>query len=84
MSHTKRHVARPRPGPDWVVQDVRPYASWREGMTECAACGADVDLTGAHYGMELLRPDATGEKRSVERERFVFCSARCVDVWCRD
>jgi endogenous inhibitor of DNA gyrase (YacG/DUF329 family) len=53
-------------------------------MTECAACGADVDLTGAHYGMELLRPDATGEKRSVERERFVFCSARCVDVWRRD
>ena len=84
MSHTKRHVARPRPGPDWVVQDVRPDDHWREGTDECAACGAAVDLDGDHYGMELLRPLPAGEKRGFERERFVFCSGQCVEVWSRD
>jgi hypothetical protein len=84
MSHTKRRVSRPRPGPDWVVQDVRPYASWCEGTEECAACGADVDLRGDHYGMELLRPLSTGGKLGLERERFVFCSERCVADWRHD
>jgi hypothetical protein len=81
MSHTKRRLSRPRPGPDWVVQDVRPYAGWRAGIDECATCGAAVDLDGAHYGMELLRHRPTEGKRGIDRERFVFCSARCVDTW---
>jgi hypothetical protein len=34
--------------------------------------------------MELLRPLPAGEKRGFERERFVFCSGRCVEVWSRD
>jgi hypothetical protein len=84
MSHTERPISRPRPGPDWVVQDVRPCTAWREGTDECAACGADVNLSGDHYGMELLRQLPTGGKRGLERERFVFCSERCVDAWQRD
>jgi hypothetical protein len=83
MSHTKRHLTRPRPGPDWVVQDVTRYASWREGVDECAACGADVDLSDDHVGMELLRvnSDRAAGKRGLERERFAFCSMACADRW---
>jgi hypothetical protein len=84
MSQTKRRVARPPPGPGWIVQDVRVYDSWREGTDECAACGAPVDLRDEHHGMELLRPLPTGEKRGLERERFVFCSEDCVHVWQED
>lgn len=81
MSHTKRHVSRPRPGPDWVVQDVRAYAYWRAGVDDCATCGVDVALDDDHYGMELLRHRPTTGKLGLERERFVFCSQECVDAW---
>jgi hypothetical protein len=83
MSHTKRHVSRPLPGPDWVVQDVRSYDYWRRGADDCAACGVDVALDEGHYGMELLRrrPARAEGKLGLERERFVFCSRECVDAW---
>lgn len=81
MSHTKRHVSRPRPGPEWVVQDVSAYAHWRAGVDECAACGIDVALDDDHYGMELFRHRPTQGKLGLERERFVFCSQACVDNW---
>jgi endogenous inhibitor of DNA gyrase (YacG/DUF329 family) len=64
-----------------VVQDVRRVDRWREGADECAACGATVDLNDHHHGMELLRRLPDGRKRGIERERFVFCSERCVTHW---
>jgi hypothetical protein len=84
MSHTKRRSTTTRLGPDWVVQDVRRYATWHEGFDVCAACGTDVDLGGAHHGMELLRTLQGEGKRGVERERLVFCAATCVAEWRRD
>lgn len=81
MSHTTPSVSRPRPGPDWVVQDVRRVDRWQEGTDECAACGITVDLNADHHGMELFRPLPDGGKRGFERERFVFCSERCVAAW---
>jgi hypothetical protein len=84
MSHTTRAPSRPRPGPDWVVQDVRPYTYWCDGVDTCATCGVDVDLRGDHFGMELIRHLPAGTKRGVERERFTFCSRRCVDEWRHD
>jgi hypothetical protein len=84
MSRIEHPPSRPRPGPDWVVQDVRPYAYWRDGVDTCATCGVDVDLGSDHFGMELLHHLQTGAKRGVERERFAFCSQSCVDAWLRD
>jgi hypothetical protein len=81
MSHTKRHVSRPPPGPDWVVQDVRSYDYWRPGVVDCATCGVDVALDDGHYGMELFRRRPGRGKLGIERERFVFCSRECVDAW---
>jgi endogenous inhibitor of DNA gyrase (YacG/DUF329 family) len=83
VSHTNRHVARPPLGPDWFVQDVRSYSSWRDGVDDCATCGDDVDLRDDHFGMELFRPLPTAGKRGFERERRTFCSRHCVDVWLR-
>jgi endogenous inhibitor of DNA gyrase (YacG/DUF329 family) len=84
MSHSRRPPSRPRPGPDWHVQDVRPYAYWREGIDTCATCGDDVDLRDDHFGMELFRRLPRSSKRGVERERFSFCSRHCVDEWLDD
>jgi hypothetical protein len=81
MSYTNRHASRPRPGPDWVVQDVRSYTDWCAGVDECAACGVDVDLDDHHYGVELLRQRPTRGKLGLERVRLVFCTRSCVDAW---
>lgn len=83
MSRREYSVSRPRPGPDWFVQDVRSYAYWREGVDACATCGGDVRLDDDHYGMELLRARPDTGKRAHERDRFVFCSTACVDTWHR-
>ena len=81
MSHTKRPVARPRPGPQWLVRDVRGYDCWREGQTDCAACSNPVDLSGFHVGIELFRRRTSTGKRLYDRERVVCCSEACANRW---
>ena len=81
MSRTSPHVSRPRPGPEWSVQDVRGYEYWQVGVDDCATCGSEVRLDDDHYGMELVRHRPTEGKLGIERQRFVFCSSRCVSRW---
>ncbi|SFR69049.1 hypothetical protein [Halogeometricum limi] len=70
-------------GAEWTVRQVTPRARWRTGTESCPACGATVELDGAHYQVELdrERPPNPSEKLTRERRLLSFCDESCADEW---
>jgi len=82
MAKAIRRVARPRPGPEWEVRQVEGRTDWADEVETCACCGASVDLRGPHVGADLIHVDpSVGQKRGMERERYVFCDRTCARTW---
>ncbi|WP_336022008.1 hypothetical protein [Halobellus salinisoli] len=68
---------------EWTVRQVAQVSDWDSTTDTCPACGGRVDLSEAHYQVQLdrERTPASGEKLTHERRLLAFCDADCADTW---